>query len=118
MCVYLIHFDRPYRHARHYIGASVCFDRRIAEHRNGTGARLLQVLREHGIGWRVVGLWDGDYDRENKIKARKHAVRYCPVCTPEYKGTVGVDVVIDVDQWEHYLETGEHAWEQTEEERA
>lgn len=112
MCVYLIHFDRPYKHARHYIGGTVQFDERIAAHRNGSGARLLQVLKEKGIGWRVVGLWHGDYERESKIKKRKHGPRYCPICNPEYADDVGPDVVITEEQWERYIETGEHAWEQ------
>jgi hypothetical protein len=45
--VYLLHFDRPYRHARHYLGwtADETVDARLARHRAGGGARLIAVIR-------------------------------------------------------------------------
>ena len=40
--VYLIHFARPYWHARHYIGYTALedVDARMARHRAGGGSRL------------------------------------------------------------------------------
>ena len=38
--LYLLHFDRAYKHARHYSGYSRnkdTFARRVEHHRNGTG---------------------------------------------------------------------------------
>ena len=86
--VYLIHFDRPYRHAQHYIGysssgtyGSGMLQRRMAAHANGTGARLMQVVTEAGIGWAVARIWPGaDRYFERRLKRRGSAKRICPVC--------------------------------------
>jgi len=84
MTVYLIHFDRPIgterQKAEHYLGSAKDLEARLAEHRNGTGARLLQVLRERGIGWQCVRTWEGGRDLERRLKKQKHAWRHCPVC--------------------------------------
>jgi hypothetical protein len=37
--VYLLHFDTPYRHARHYLEYAADLDVRLAQHRAGRGAR-------------------------------------------------------------------------------
>ena len=42
--VYLLHFDQPYKHARHYVGWASNVKRRLAEHEAGRGARLLAVV--------------------------------------------------------------------------
>ena len=78
--VYLIHLDQPYKHARHYIGWASQLKRRIAHHRNGTGARFLQVVNEAGIDWKVVKTWEGDRSLERRLKDRHGASRFCPVC--------------------------------------
>ena len=79
--VYLIHFDRPLHHARHYLGycADGTLEMRLILHRAGRGARLLAVLRERNISWRVVRVFDGDRRFERKLKAAG-SVRLCPVC--------------------------------------
>jgi predicted GIY-YIG superfamily endonuclease len=82
--VYLIHFDRPYRHARHYTGWTrdeTTLPRRVSHHRKGSGARLLQVVAAAGIGFKVVRTWpDGDRNKERRLKRSGGASRYCPVC--------------------------------------
>lgn len=82
MLCYIIHFDRPYKHARHYIGVTRDLDKRLALHRSGQGARLLQVLNQAGIGYQVVRTWDGGRAVEKQLKARKAAPRLCPICNP------------------------------------
>lgn len=80
---YLLHFDRKYRHAGHYIGwTKEKFPRkRLAAHAAGTGANLLRVLKDHGIGWKLARVWMGaTRDDERKLKNRKEAARLCPVC--------------------------------------
>ena len=81
--VYLIHFDRPLHHARHYLGycADGTLEVRLIRHRAGRGARLLAVLRELGIGWQVVRVFDGDRRFERRLKNRRNAWRLCPVCS-------------------------------------
>jgi predicted GIY-YIG superfamily endonuclease len=32
MAVYLIHFDRPYKHSRHYLGYATDVDERLERH--------------------------------------------------------------------------------------
>ncbi len=52
--VYLLHFQRPYRHARHYLGWASDLPARLAEHAAGRGARLLAVIQAAGIGWTLA----------------------------------------------------------------
>lgn len=79
--VYLLHFDRPYQHARHYLGWASDLDRRLAHHRAGTGGNLLAVLRREGIGWSVARLWSpADRNRERQIKNQGGLAGVCPMC--------------------------------------
>lgn len=78
--VYLLHFDRPYRHARHYTGWASDLDARLTEHAAGRGARLTAVIRQAGIGWTLARTWHGDRARERQIKKTGGASRYCPMC--------------------------------------
>jgi len=57
MATYLLHFDKPLSHAKHYIGFAKNGneEKRIAKHENGTSrARIMQVLKERGIGFQVA----------------------------------------------------------------
>jgi predicted GIY-YIG superfamily endonuclease len=54
--VYLIHFDKAYKHARHYIGFTDDVQRRMVEHASGQGARILRIVKEAGIGWILARL--------------------------------------------------------------
>jgi predicted GIY-YIG superfamily endonuclease len=78
--VYLLHFDRPYRHARHYVGWASNVTRRLAEHEAGRGARLLTVVRAAGIGWQLARMWPGGRARERQIKRQGGHARHCPLC--------------------------------------
>ena len=78
--VYLLHFDRPYRHARHYTGFTHDLDARITHHIIGDGARLLQVIQTHGIGWQLARTWPGTRATERALKRQGGASRRCPLC--------------------------------------
>jgi predicted GIY-YIG superfamily endonuclease len=78
--VYLIHFEQPYQHAKHYLGFTTDLDARIADHRAGVGSRLLQVVNDAGIGWQVARTWTGNRKFERQLKRRKEAPALCPVC--------------------------------------
>ena len=79
--VYLLHFDRPLAHARHYVGWSADLPKRIEQHRRGlSGARLMAAVKDAGIGFRVARVWDGDRAFERRIKNRHATPRLCPVC--------------------------------------
>ena len=78
--VYTLHLRRPLAHAAHYTGWARDLDRRLDHHRNGTGARMLQVARERGIDWTVVTVEPGDKKRERQLKKQGGASRRCPIC--------------------------------------
>lgn len=79
--VYLIHFDRRYRHAGHYTGWTEGeLEARLSEHRAGTGARLMEVIKAAGIGWTVARTWEGTRHLERALKRRGGAARHCPIC--------------------------------------
>lgn len=80
--VYLLHFDKPYRHARHYLGYARLFERRLAEHMAGRGARLMAAVSAAGIGVTLVRKWpDGDRTFERELHNLKRNALLCPVCT-------------------------------------
>lgn len=78
--VYLLHFDHPYRHARHYMGWTANLDARLDEHRRGHGARLLAVVAANGINWQLARTWPGTRARERQLKKFGGHARKCPLC--------------------------------------
>lgn len=80
--VYLLHFDRPYRHARHYLGwcRAGRLDERLAEHRAGRGARLMAVIKDAGIGFELARTWPGPRALERRLKNCHNTPRKCPLC--------------------------------------
>jgi predicted GIY-YIG superfamily endonuclease len=84
--VYLIHFDSPYYHARHYLGTTNDLDHRMSQHVRGVragGARLMEVVTRAGISWRVACTWKGGRDLERRLKGWCNSARLCPVCKAE-----------------------------------
>lgn len=94
--VYLIHFDRPFKHARHYLGSTrLTIEERLERHRSGTGAVLLKMLQKEGIGYRVVRIWKAGTEKkdrklEKKLKRQASNVKKCPVCNPEKWNHFGI----------------------------
>lgn len=81
---YLLHFDRPLKHASHYIGWTSKFDKRIEHHRNGTGAKITRAAVLEGINLVVARIWDGkDGNFERKLHNYKKTKRLCPICSGE-----------------------------------
>jgi predicted GIY-YIG superfamily endonuclease len=82
--VYLLHFDQRYEHAGHYTGWAEDLDRRLAEHLGGRAARLIEVITQAGIGFRLARTWPGvTRARERQLKQQGGASRYCPICQEE-----------------------------------
>jgi predicted GIY-YIG superfamily endonuclease len=82
---YLAHFSERYKHAGHYLGSSSCVESRLAAHREGHGARLMQVIAENSIDWELARLWPCEtYEEmratERLLKARHSGVKLCPIC--------------------------------------
>jgi predicted GIY-YIG superfamily endonuclease len=80
--IYLLHFDEPFGHARHYLGWASNLDGRLWHHANGTGANLLRHVRRAGISWRLAATWPGTRNDERRMKNHGHA-RRCPICQAE-----------------------------------
>ena len=79
--VYLIHFDEPYYHARHYLGYTDDLDRRLQQHAEGNGSKLMRAIDRASISWRVARVWRGkDRKFERLLKNRKKSRLLCPIC--------------------------------------
>ncbi len=78
--IYLLHFDRPYKHARHYTGWTDDLETRLARHARGGGARLLAVAYAAGVRWQLARTWPGPRARERQLKRQGGASRHCPLC--------------------------------------
>lgn len=81
--LYLLHFDPPYRHARHYLGFSDDIDRRVAEHVAGrsSSSPLIRAALANGSTVELVRTWPGgDRNLERRLKRRHEGPRLCPVC--------------------------------------
>lgn len=88
---YLIHFDTPYKHARHYLGWAACLDTRLAAHRAGNGARLMAVITAAGIAWQVARTWPGTTEgHEKTLKDQHDSPGLCPLCTPGTKAGTSI----------------------------
>ena len=83
--VYLLHFSIGFKHARHYIGWTTenGLDDRLEDHRNGRGARLMEVITQAGIGFILARTWSGDRKLERRLKDSWHGPAVCPICNPE-----------------------------------
>jgi hypothetical protein len=77
--VYLLHFDEPFRHARHYLGFTTDLPSRLSVHDAGVGANLLRYVHAAGINWQLARIWPGDRARERQLHNGGHA-RRCPLC--------------------------------------
>lgn len=82
--VYLLHFHRPYHHARHYVGScrKDLFTFRMLQHESGgNGSKLMKAVRKAGISWSISQVWEANRDFEQWIKNHiKHTSRLCPLC--------------------------------------
>ncbi len=80
--IYIIHFDSPYYHARHYVG--FCreggLEQRLERHRAGAGSRLMLAVELSGIGWTVALTHPGDRRFERQLKRAHNTPRFCPIC--------------------------------------
>lgn len=89
--VYLIHFSKPFHHARHYLGYTEDLKKRLHHHKKGTGSRLLRAVGEAGINFRVVRTWpDADGHFEQKLKKGKNSSKLCPICKKKHAKNVRV----------------------------
>ena len=78
---YLLHFSSRYKHAGHYCGWTTDLAARLAAHRAGRGARLIEVIIGAGIDFELARTWaDVTRTRERQIKQQGGLSRCCPLC--------------------------------------
>jgi len=85
--VYLLHFDQRYEHAGHYTGFAEGSGllNRLGEHATGRGARLVEVITQAGITFRLARTWPGvTRARERQLKQQGGASRRCPICLDQH----------------------------------
>lgn len=85
MTVYLLHFDRPFRHARHYLGSAADLVQRLHDHQFGGGANIVRRAAEDGVRWQLVRTWTCRTTKEARkleadFKRAQHNTRLCPIC--------------------------------------
>lgn len=78
--VYLLHLDRPFGHAKHYVGFAADLDARLAHHAAGTGANLLRHVRAAGIGWTLARTWERSSRAFERTQHNGGHARRCPIC--------------------------------------
>jgi len=61
-------------------GASVHYRSHLGKHRNGQGARPMEVIKNAGLGFTLVRTWPGGRDRERQLKRQLGASQMCPSC--------------------------------------
>jgi hypothetical protein len=82
--IYLLHFEPPYKHAKHYLGwaSDRSWVERLAQQVNGLAkcANLVRVALDTGCTVTVARIWEGvDRNRERRMKnwGKSHL---CPIC--------------------------------------
>jgi predicted GIY-YIG superfamily endonuclease len=78
--VYLLHFSRPYKHARHYVGFTTDLPRRLRQHRGGHGPPLIRHAVEDGVRLILARTWEMatvGFERRMHTRAK---TEWCPVC--------------------------------------
>lgn len=81
--IYLLHFEQPLKHARHYIGWTDNLDQRLRDHLKGQGSRLVRAVVAAGIGVALARTWKGDLFDERVLHRQRNASRHCPICHGE-----------------------------------
>ncbi|MFN3250083.1 GIY-YIG nuclease family protein [Roseibium album] len=85
MTVYVLHFDPPYQHARHYIGYTpdASAARRVKEHQDCTakGSPLVRAAIESGCKVVLAHEFPGASRAfERWLKTRRDTSRWCQCC--------------------------------------
>lgn len=82
--VYVLHFTRPYRHAKHLIGATT---RDESDHLYGATTALLQALRHDGGDIVIADIFDTETlaqatELAAKLRRQGSRARVCSICNP------------------------------------
>lgn len=79
--VYILHFNKPYKRCRHYVGYSTDPETRLVEHKTGKGSPLVKAVHDAGIEIQLCIIDKiGTRKSERRIKNQKNSMRFCPIC--------------------------------------
>jgi predicted GIY-YIG superfamily endonuclease len=80
--LYLLHFARPYKHARHYLGFTrfANVQQRVRQHQSGKGANLTRHVHSALIEMYLAWQGQGTRSDERRLKTQSHVSRWCPIC--------------------------------------
>src|SRR5512142_1788858 len=85
--IYVLHFEPPLKHARHYVGfaeSKRTLRARIEHHLAGSGAKIVAAAVAAGCTVTMTASFEGTRDDERRIKKGGHGPSVCPVCRAEY----------------------------------
>lgn len=95
--IYLVHFERPYRHAQHYLGWTRELRQRFYRHVSTApqrrGSALMRAVVGAGIAFKVVRVWPGDRAEERRWHDGGHLRRRCPICRGETTFSAAPDLI-------------------------
>lgn len=102
-CVYLLHFETPLHHARHYLGVTRRgLGIRLVKHYSGRGAKLMAAVVAAGIEVRLARTWPAGRDAERALKRWKKNPTLCPLCRSlQGSGSVSQAHTQPAPQWRH-----------------
>lgn len=91
--VYLIHLERPFKHARHYVGSTQNLLERIRCYRaaNADACAFMRAVHRAAIDWDVAAVWSFEtieealtweysFKKSGRGKHSRTAARSCPAC--------------------------------------
>jgi len=82
--VYLLHFDRPFRHMRHYVGAAadlLALELLIANPGMHTRSSMLIAAKKAGVRFTIGRIWRGGAERADLVRSHQNHTRHCDICT-------------------------------------
>lgn len=84
-----------YKHAAHYLGFVAGdeseLNARLADHRAGRGARLLEVIRDAGMTFKLTRTWTGVTRSFERTLKNNGGGRLCPECNAMKRALFGGD---------------------------
>ncbi len=72
--------QRPYHHARHYIGWARDVEARVAEHRAGAGSPLIRAALAAGVRVELAATMPGSRFLERRLERWHKTGQFCPRC--------------------------------------
>ncbi|HLI06510.1 MAG TPA: hypothetical protein VKV40_08080 [Ktedonobacteraceae bacterium] len=112
MTVYLLHFEEPYKHARHYLGYSKHVDIRLDQHAQGRGVPLMRAVHRAGIAWCLARTWEGDWGLEKYLRRQHHGPRFCPFCRQDRQSVEEHPVSTPTNKALTHCEKYGHSWKE------